>query len=200
MASPSAHGQAMISTATAAVNAAAVPSPVTIQKPSVASGSGDDDRDEHRRDPVGEALHGGLAVLRLDDEPCDLRQLRVGADAGRPHDEPPAGVDRGAGHRIAGAHLDGNALTGEQRGVDRRRSLLDDAVGRDLLTGADDEPVADDQLVDRDQLLTAAAQHATSLAPSSSSAFSAAPDRRFARASKYRPARMNVVTAAATSR
>ena len=39
---------------------------------------------------------------------------------------------------------------------------------------------------------------ATSLAPSSSSAVSAAPARRFARASKKRPARMNVVTTDAT--
>ena len=40
----------------------------------------------------------------------------------------------------------------------------------------------------------------TSLAPSSSRACSAAPLRRLARASKYLPARMNVVTAAAASR
>ncbi len=39
-----------------------------------------------------------------------------------------------------------------------------------------------------------------SLAPSSASARSAAPARRLARASAYRPARMNTVTAAATSR
>ena len=41
---------------------------------------------------------------------------------------------------------------------------------------------------------------ATSLAPMSSSARSAAPEVRLARASKERPATMNVVTAAATSR
>jgi hypothetical protein len=41
---------------------------------------------------------------------------------------------------------------------------------------------------------------ATSLAPSSNSARSAAPARRLARASKNRPARMNTVTPAATSR
>ena len=41
---------------------------------------------------------------------------------------------------------------------------------------------------------------ATSFAPSSSRARNAAPERRFARPSKYRPARMNVVTPAATSR
>lgn len=40
----------------------------------------------------------------------------------------------------------------------------------------------------------------TSFAPSSISAFSAAPAFRFERASKYRPARMNAVTPAAASR
>ena len=40
----------------------------------------------------------------------------------------------------------------------------------------------------------------TSLAPMSSSARRAAPEVRFARASKYRPATMNVVTTEATSR
>ena len=40
----------------------------------------------------------------------------------------------------------------------------------------------------------------TSFAPSSSRARSAAPARRLERASKYRPARMNVVTPAAASR
>ena len=49
--------------------------------------------------------------------------------------ESPAGVDRGTRDRIAGVDLDGHRFTGEQRGVDRRGSLLDDAVGGDLLTG-----------------------------------------------------------------
>ena len=41
---------------------------------------------------------------------------------------------------------------------------------------------------------------AASFAPSSASARSAAPDRRFARASKYRPSRISTVTPAAASR
>ncbi len=65
VASPSAHGQAMISTATAAVNANVALSPVPSQKPSVADGERDDDRDEDARDPVGQALDRGLAGLRV---------------------------------------------------------------------------------------------------------------------------------------
>ena len=83
----------------------------------------------------------------------------VGADAGRPHDEPAAGVDGGAGDGVAGADLDRHALAGEQRRVDRRRALLDDAVGGDLLAGPHDEAVADGELLDRDAHLGAVAQH-----------------------------------------
>ena len=80
-------------------------------------------------------------------------------------------------------------------------ALHDDAVGRDLLARPHDEPVADGELR-RPGIAdpVAVAQTATSLAPSSSSARSAAPARRLARASKYRPARMNTVTPEATSR
>ena len=60
---------------------------------------------------------------------------------------------------VAGADLDRHGLAGEQRGVDRRRALLDDAVGGHLLAGAHDEAVADGELVDRDALLGAVAEH-----------------------------------------
>ena len=62
VASPSAHGQAMISTATAAVNANVALSPVPSQKPSVATASDDHDGDEHARDAIGEPLHRRLAA------------------------------------------------------------------------------------------------------------------------------------------
>ena len=53
----------------------------------------------------------------------------------------------------------GTRLAGEQRGVDGRGALDDDAVGGDLLAGADDEAVADGELVDRDPHLGAVAEH-----------------------------------------
>ena len=102
VASPSAHGQAMISTATAAVKALAVGAPLPSQNPSVATASGDDDRDEDGGDAVGEALHGGLAGLCVGDQAGDLGERGVGADPGGPHDEAAAGVDGGAGDRVTG--------------------------------------------------------------------------------------------------
>ena len=158
VARPRAHGQAMISTATAAVNASA--GVATDGEPDGERGGGEDDDDRHedRRDAVGEPLHRRLAGLGVLDEAGDLGELGVGADAGGAHDEPPAGVDGGAGDGVAGADLDRHRLAGEQRGVDRRRALLDDAVGGDLLAGPDDEAVADGELVDRDALLAAVAE------------------------------------------
>jgi hypothetical protein len=98
-------------------------------------------------------------VLRLGHEPGDLRQLGVTADARRPHEQASARVHRRAGHGVAGADFDRDRLAGEQRGVDRRRPVLDDAVGRHLLARAHDEHVADRQSVDRHAALRAVAQH-----------------------------------------
>ena len=152
-------------------------------------GDREDDRHEDARDAVGEALHVRLARLRLFDEPRHLRELGVVADARRADDEPPAGVDGRADHGIARADLDGHRLAGDHRGVDRRRARDDDAVGRDLLARAHDELVADAQLdaigMRRlDDAPSAGRRTATSFAPSSSSARSAAPARRLERTSK----------------
>ena len=107
-----------------------------------ADGESDDDRHEHGRDLVGEALHRGFAVLGVGDESGDLGQGGVGADPGGAHDESSAGVDGGSGDGVAGGDFDGHRFAGQQRGVDRRAAFLDDAVGGDLLAGPDDEPVA----------------------------------------------------------
>ena len=161
----------------------------------------DHDGHEDGGDTVGEPLHGRLAALGVAHQPRDLCERGVGADPRGPDHEPPAGVDRGAGDGVAGLLLDRHGLAGEQRLVDRASTLLDDPVGGDLLAGAHDEAVAGLELLDRDAALGAGgSSRATSLAPSSSRPVSAAPARRLARASKYRPARMNTVTALATSR
>ena len=158
VASPSAHGQAMISTATAAVKAAAA-SPVSASQPaSVASAIADHDGDEDRRDAVDEPLDRRLPRLRFGDEAGDLRQSRVGADLRRLDDEATRGVDRRTGDRGALPHLDGNGLAGQHRLVDCGEPLDHDPVGRDLLAGTDDEPVPDHELVDRHEHLGAVAQ------------------------------------------
>ena len=136
VARPSAHGQAMISTATAAVNAAVAAGPAASQPTRVHHGEGDDDRHEDPGDPVGQPLHGGLAVLRLLDQPGHLGELGVGADTGGAHDQAAAGVDGGAGDRVARPDLDRHGLAGEHRGVHGRGARDDDAVGGDLLARA----------------------------------------------------------------
>ena len=82
VARPSAHGQAMISTATAAVNAARPA--VAGAEPEAEGGDGERDHDGHEDpgDPVGEPLHLGLAVLGVLDQPGHLSQLGVRADPG----------------------------------------------------------------------------------------------------------------------
>ena len=83
-------------------------------EPERRGGEDDHDRDEDRRDPVGEALHVGLAGLRVLDHPADLGERGVGADAGGAHDEAAAGVDRCAGDGVAGCDFDGHRLAGQQ--------------------------------------------------------------------------------------
>ena len=75
--------------------------PVPSQKPSVPSGQRDHHRHEDGGDPVGQPLHGGLAVLRLLDQPGHLGQLGVGADPGGADEQAAAGVHGRAGHRVA---------------------------------------------------------------------------------------------------
>ena len=117
---------------------------------------GDHERDEHSRDAIGEALDLRLPALRLADQPPDLRHRGVGPDPRRPHDEAPARVDRRADHLVARMPLDGHGLARQERLVDRRGALLDDAVGRDLLARPHDEAVTDRELGDRNEVLGAA--------------------------------------------
>jgi hypothetical protein len=89
----------------------------------------------------------------------------------------------------------------QQRLVDRRGALLDDAVRGDLLARPDHEAVAGAQVLDADAALGAVrAQDGDVLGAELESAASAEPARRLARASKNRPARMKVMTTAATSK
>ena len=139
VASPIAHGQAMISTATAAVNAVAAPAPASSQPASVTSAIAITIGTKIGGDTVGEPLHRCLPCLRLLDETCDLGERGVGADLARTNDESAGGVDRRAGELAAGADLDRDGLAGEHRLVDGRVALDHDAVGGDLLARPNDE-------------------------------------------------------------
>ena len=158
-------------------------------------------RDEHRGDPVREPLHRRLARLRLGDQPGHLGELGVRAD--------PGGADHAAARRRSRSRRSprrpGPTSTGTGSPVSIEVSTAelpgdDDAVGGDLLPRPDHELVADRELRRPGPRPRAVAQHRASLAPRSSSARSAAPARRLARASRYRPSRISAVTPAATSR
>ena len=90
VASPSAHGQAMISTAMVVVIAIVQrPSsgPNTAQAAKVAAARTSTTGTNHGRDPVGEPLHRHLGALRVLDQPHDLGQRGVLADGGGPQHE-----------------------------------------------------------------------------------------------------------------
>ena len=92
VASPSAHGQAMISTATAAVNAAVGGRTAErASRPASRARARSRPGTKTAGHPVGQPLHGGLAGLGLLDQPGDLRERGVGAD--------PGGARRPAGRR-----------------------------------------------------------------------------------------------------
>ena len=159
VARPSAHGQAMISTATAFAKATSAAAPA--EEPADQRGERQHDHDghEHRGDAVGEALGGGLAGLGLLDEAGDAREGGVGADPRRLDHQASARVERRAGDGLPGCHLDRHALAGQQRAVDRREALANDAVGRDQLAGPHDEAVAGAQLGQRHAPLDAVREH-----------------------------------------
>ena len=104
VARPSAHGHAMISTATAltSANASRGGGPQMLhaderQRTAIS----DDGRHEERGDAIRQPLDRRAAALRLADHPHDLREQRVAADALGAEQQRAGGVDRAAGHAIA---------------------------------------------------------------------------------------------------
>ena len=84
VARPSAHGQAMISTATAAVNASSAAWPVQQPADERADRDHEHDRHEHRRDAVGQPLHRRLRALGLLDQPARSGPARCRCRPGSP--------------------------------------------------------------------------------------------------------------------
>ena len=153
VASPSAHGQAMMSTATAAENANVAASPRSSQNASVPSASaittGTNTADTRSARRCTSALPLCASVTS---RPIWASWVSAPTRVARTTRRP-ARVDRGADDGVAGADLDGYGLAGEQARVDRAAALDNRAVGGDLLAGADDEDVADSELADRDPRL-----------------------------------------------
>ena len=198
VARPSAQGQAMIRTATAAVNAwsAGLPSAQPDQQRD--QRDHEHGRHEHRRDAVGQALHRRLRALRLLDQARDLRQRGVVADPGRLHDQPAGRVQRRAEHRVAGDDVDRHRLPGEHGDVDGRRrrrrrcrrSRSAHRAGRRTGRRPAGRPPGSRSPFSRRAVF----------APSSRRARIASPDRRRARASNHFPRSSRVTIAAAVSK
>ena len=123
-------------------------------------GGGDEDAGhEPRRDGIGQALHRWLGALRVLDEPDDLGECGVLAHGRRAEQERAGAVDRRADDLVPGRLADGDALAGEHALVDRRFAVDDDPVDRNLLPGPDPDHVSGEDVLDRDVLLTAVADH-----------------------------------------
>ena len=191
----------MMSTATAAVNAA-----VGVAGDEQPAGErrerdAEHDRHEHAGDAVDETLDRRLPGLRLGDEPRDLRERRLGADLRRADDEAPVRVDGRAGDLGPGPDVDGHGLAGEHRLVDRGArpptttpSVAIFSPGRTTKRS----PAATSSIATDD--LDAVAQHARLLRAE----LEQRPDRRARAAPRARlevaPSRISVVITAATSK
>jgi hypothetical protein len=92
-------------------------------------------------------------ALRLAGHGDDARQQRVGADPLGAHDQAARRVQRRAGHGVAGTFLDRHRLARDHRLVDRAISLEHHAIDRHFLAGAQAQPVADLDAVERNVLL-----------------------------------------------
>ncbi len=107
------------------------------------------DRDEDRGDSIGQPLDRGARALRVGDELDDPRERRLAPDTRRAEDEAPGAVD-GACQYLRIQHLvDGQALAGQHRLVDRGRALGDDPVDGDPLARTNADEVANLHVVGR---------------------------------------------------
>ena len=158
VASPSAQGQAMISTATALserVDPARL-GPNNPQPKQVSSAMRDHGEHEPAGHRVRHALHRRPRALRLRDHLHDLRQHRLRADPLGAHDEAAACVDRRADHACRpGASSTGIGSPVSIDSSTLARAFQHDAVDRHLLAGAHAQPIADVDVGQRDVLLGA---------------------------------------------
>ena len=95
------------------------------------------DRNEYRRDLVGELLDGRFAGLGVIDELDDLRQGRLPAGLGDADGEPAVVVDRAADDGVAHRPRDRARLAGNHRFIDGGPTLGHHAVDGDAVAGAD---------------------------------------------------------------
>ena len=165
VASPSAHGQEMISTATAATSPACG-SPASRAQPAkvarataITAGTNTPATRSASRwmcplDAWASSTSRTIWARAVSDPTLVARTVST-----------PAGVHRGPGHRVTHRLLDRHRLAGEHGLVDRAGPGDHLAVGRDLLARADLEQVPGHDLLDRDHYLPAVADDPRLLGP-----------------------------------
>ena len=142
VARPSAHGQAMISTASAALNACSAGAPASSQPASVRPDASEHRGNEHAADPVGQPLDGRLLRLGLLDQGDQVRELGVAAHFDRADHQPPGHHHGARRHAVTLGGVGRDGLPGHHAAVHRGLAELDFPVRGDPLAGADHEPVA----------------------------------------------------------
>ena len=144
VASPSAHGQAMISTATALTIAWAKrgSGPTDTHATKVRSAIAITAGTNQPATLSAETLNRRAAALRLRDHLDDLREHGFAADAFGLHEKAAGAIDRAAGDFVAACLLDRHRLAGEHRFIDARLAIDDAAIHRHFLAGTHAQLIA----------------------------------------------------------
>ena len=200
VASPMAHGQAMIRTVTATSSDSSNECPVTIQPTSVTiaititTGTNTSDTRSARRS-IGAfrtcASSTSFAICaRAVSEPTRVVSTNRAPDV----------FSVAANTSIAGGLVHRHRLAGQHRFVDRGSALADRAVDGDLLAGPHPDDIADLDIFDGNLDLYAVAQDGRFLRPHLQQRFDRFDARLFDRCSKYFPSRRNVMITHAVSK
>ena len=200
VARPIAHGQAMISTATAAVNAVPAPAPAASQTASVATATpmttGTNTAEIRSASRCTGALPAwACTTSRAIWASCVSAPTRLARTTRWPpaFTHPPVTGSPGPTSAGAGSPVSIEVSTAERPAMTTPSAAIF-SPGR--MTNS--SPTASSATGTR--ISVPSRRTATSFAPSDSSARRAAPERRLARASSWRPSRTSAVTPAATSR
>ena len=122
----------------------------------------DHDGDEDGGDAVREPLDRGLRALRLLHQPDDLREHGLRADTGGLEAKRAGQVHGPAGHRIAGAFFDRQALPGDHAFIHGGSAFEDPPIHREAFPGTDQDEVARAHFLNRNFALPPPAPRARS--------------------------------------
>ena len=151
VASPNAHGHAMINTATAAeqrvrkarIGADVCPNDERQHR------NGDHGGNEYRGDAVREPLHRRATALRICHERDDPREQRFGTDFLGKHRQRAGAVDGCAGDARANRLFHRHRFAAQHRFVHRAGAVDHATIDRDLLAGSHQQPIADADRIER---------------------------------------------------